>query len=87
MLRMIVPSLINAFLGYIGALLTLSWRVAPTALVFERLGARDAAKQGRELIKPQRFQLVDVLGAALGDRLADRGCSAVWRLSATEYVL
>jgi hypothetical protein len=61
MLRMIVPSLINMFLGYIGALLTLSWRVVPTALVFEQLGARDAAKQGRELVKPCRIQLADVL--------------------------
>lgn len=61
MLRMIVPSLINAFLGYIGALLTLSWRVVPAALVFERLEARDAAKQGRELVKPCRIQLADVL--------------------------
>jgi hypothetical protein len=61
MLRMIAPSLINMFLGYIGALLTLSWRVVPTALVFEQLGARDAVKQGRELVKPCRIQLADVL--------------------------
>jgi hypothetical protein len=61
MLRMIVPSLINMFLGYIGALLTLSWRVVPTALVFEKLGARDAVRQGRELVKPCRIQLADVL--------------------------
>ncbi|MFL5804557.1 MAG: hypothetical protein ACJ8CR_22775 [Roseiflexaceae bacterium] len=61
MLRMIVPSLINAFLGYIGALLTLSWRVVPTALIFERLGARDAVRQGRELVKPCRVQLADAL--------------------------
>jgi hypothetical protein len=61
MLRMIVPSLINALLGYIGALLTLSWRVVPAALVFERLSARDAIRQGRELVKPCRVQLADAL--------------------------
>jgi hypothetical protein len=61
MLRMIVPSLLNAFLSLLGLLLTLSWRVVPTALVFEQLSARDAVKQGRALVKPVRWQLADVL--------------------------
>jgi hypothetical protein len=61
MLRMIVPSLINAFFSVIGLLLTLSWRVAPAAMIFEQLGARDAVKHGRALVKPARGQLADVL--------------------------
>jgi hypothetical protein len=61
MLRMIVPSLINAFLGYLGLLVTLSWRVAPAALVLEQLDARDAVKHGRALVKPVRGRLADVL--------------------------
>src|SRR5262245_43653100 len=61
MLRMIVPSLISAFFSFIGLLATLPWRVAPAALVFEQLGARDAVKHGRALVKPVRWQLADVL--------------------------
>jgi hypothetical protein len=61
MLQMILPSLINAFFGILGLLATLSWRVAPAALIFEQLGARDAIKQGRVLVKPVRGQLADAL--------------------------
>ena len=61
MLRMIVPSLINALFGLLGLIATLSWRVAPAALVFEQLGAREAVKHGRALVKPVRGQLADVL--------------------------
>jgi hypothetical protein len=61
MLRMIVPSLINAFFGVLGMLATLSWRAAPAALVFEQLGAREAVKHGRALVKPVRGQLADAL--------------------------
>jgi hypothetical protein len=58
---MIVPSLLNAFFGLLGLLATLSWRVAPAALIFEQLGAREAVKHGRALVKPVRGQLADVL--------------------------
>jgi hypothetical protein len=61
--RMIIPSLIRAFFGYLGVLLTLSWWVAPAALIFEGLGSRDAIKHGRALVKPVRGQMVDVLVA------------------------
>jgi hypothetical protein len=61
MLRMIIPSLLNAFFGLLGLIATLSWRVAPAALVFEGLGAREAVKHGRALVKPVRGQLADVL--------------------------
>jgi hypothetical protein len=61
MLRMIVPSLINALFGVLGLLATLSWRVAPAALLFEQLDARDAVRHGRALVKPVRGQLADVL--------------------------
>jgi hypothetical protein len=61
MLQMIVPSLINALFGVLGLLATLSWRVAPAALIFEKLGAREAVKHGRAVVKPVRGQLADVL--------------------------
>ncbi len=61
MLRMIVPSLINALFGFLGLLATLSWRVAPAALIFDQLGAGEAVKHGRALVKPVRGHLADVL--------------------------
>jgi hypothetical protein len=75
MLRMIVPSLINAFFGVLGLIVTLSWRVAPAALVFEQLGAREAVNHGRALVKPVRGQLADVL-APLWLSCGCSGCSS-----------
>jgi hypothetical protein len=59
--RMIIPSLLRAFFGYLGALVTLSWWVAPAAMIYERLGPRDAIKHGRAVVKAVRWQLLDVV--------------------------
>jgi hypothetical protein len=59
--RLILPSLIRAVFGVLGTLVTLSWWVAPTALIYEGLDARAAVKHGRELVRPVRGQLADTL--------------------------
>lgn len=58
---MIIPSLLTAFLGIIGALIGLLWAVAPVVMVYEEVGPVVATQRSFELVRRNYSALLNTL--------------------------
>jgi hypothetical protein len=58
---MIIPSLLTAFLGIIGALIGLFWAVAPVVMVYEEVGPVVATQRSFDLVRRNYSALLNTL--------------------------